>query len=444
MRIWVLAAFATAALNGVAAADDGKVHPQLLRRVTAAEKAAAYPKTAFDRKISGEATLDCTADDAGREVDCRVIDEKPAGLGFGEAALALSAKERVKTTDGQGGSIVGKRFETDFSFLAPGDSNPDWLRKPSAQDLAAAFPTKALRDGAAGKATIKCNVTIEGFLERCAVLFESPADFGFGAAALQLSPQFRMSPKIRGGKPVPGGDVTIPINWEAPIARGPAATFGSRRLMVDPPWVRAPSLEQVRAAWPAAAKDTASGQAALRCGLSPTGALKDCEVISEIPSGKGFGRAAKSLASAFQIYVRPEDAKAVRNLNIDVPFRFRDPATPDTRQLTRPRWTTTLTAEGMSAIYPAAAVKAGVFSGLGVVDCAVDAGGRLVDCSARREEPARLDFGAAALEAAKVMAMNPWTKEGDTVEGLRIALPIRFTWQETAAEAAAPSAPAKP
>jgi TonB family protein len=444
MRVWILAAFATAALSGVAAAGDDKIQPQVARRVTAAEKAAVYPKTAFEKKISGEATLNCTADDAGREVDCRVIDETPAGLGFGEAALALSTKERVKTTDGRGGSIVGKRFETDFSFLAPGDSNPDWLRKPSAQDLAAAFPTKALQDGTAGKAAIKCGVTIEGFLERCVVLFESPADFGFGAAALQLSPQFRMSPKIRGGKPVPGGDVTIPINWEAPAARGAGATFGSRRLMIDPPWIRAPGFDQVRAAWPAAAKDTASGQAALRCALSPAGALKDCEVISEIPSGKGFGRAAKSLSSAFQVYVRPEDAKVVRNLNVDVPFRFRDPATPDTRKLTHPRWTTTLTAEGMSAVYPAAAIKAGVFSGLGVVDCAIEAGGHLVDCAAKREEPAGLDFGAAALEAVKVMAMNPWTKEGDTVEGLRITLPIRFTWEEAAADGATKPAPAKP
>jgi TonB family protein len=97
---------------------------------------------------------------------------------------------------------------------------PTGCGSPSAQDLAAAFPTKALQDGTAGKAAIKCGVTIEGFLERCVVLFESPADFGFGAAALQLSPQFRMSPKIRGGKPVPGGDVTIPINWEAPAAGG--------------------------------------------------------------------------------------------------------------------------------------------------------------------------------------------------------------------------------
>jgi TonB family protein len=151
------------------------------------------------------------------------------------------------------------------------------------------------------------------------------------------------------------------------------------------------------------------------------------------------------LSRDFRIYVRPEDAKIVRNISVDVPFRFRDPAAPDARKLVSPRWTTTLTAEGMASVYPPAAIKAGVSSGLAVLGCAVDAGGHLVDCAVNREEPAALDFGAAAIEAAKLMAMNPWTKEGDAVEGQRLNLPIRFTLQADAPPPAAPPpAPAKP
>jgi TonB family protein len=337
-------------------------------------------------------------------------------------------KERVKTNDREGRSIIGRRFLTSFQWLAPGDANPDWLHKPTGMDLAAAFPSKAIQDGVAGHASIKCNVTIEGFLERCQILSESPEAYGFGAAALQLAPQFRMSPKIRAGKPV-GSEVTIPINWGAPPPNGPQATLGQRRLLMDPPWTAAPTLEQVRGAWPAGAAGVSAGQAALRCAIGRDGGLKECSVISEIPEGKGFGRAARSLSSAFKIYVKPEDAKDARNLSVDVPFRFRDPALPDTRKLTRPRWTTTLSAEGMAKIYPETAIKAGVFTGLGVIDCGVDAGGHLVDCSAKREDPAGRDFGAAAIQAAQIMVMNPWTKEGDTVDGLRITLPIRFNWQ---------------
>lgn len=449
MKSWISAALAasaltTAMLAGPATAeDDGDdlAHQITSRRVTPAEIAAVFPKTAFDRKVSGYAVLNCTADEAGREVDCRVVKEDPVGMGFGEAALALVTKERVKTKDANGVSIVGQRFYSDFRFLAPGDANPDWLRKPTGEDLAAAFPTRALQEGKAGKAAMKCSVTIEGFLEHCTVLSESPQDYGFGAAALQLAPQFRMSPKIRGGQAVPGGEVTIPLNWGA-SAGGPAATFGSRRLMVDPPWDAAPSFAQVRAAWPADAKGLDSGQAALRCNVSPEGALKGCEVISEIPKGKGFGRAAKSLSGAFRIHATPEDAKVLKTLSVDVPFRFRDPAAPDTRTLTHPHWVTTLTAEGMSLVYPQAALKAHVRTGLGVVNCAVDASGRLVDCSARREDPVGLDFGAAALLATEAMSINPWTQEGDTVDGQRITLPVRFNWQPEEEPAKPP--PAKP
>lgn len=447
MKSWISAALvATVMLAGAARAGDGgedKAHQITSRRVTPAETTAVFPKAAFDQKISGKAVLDCTADDQGREVDCRIFKEDPPGMGFGEAAMALVTKERVKIKDADGVSIIGRRFYTDFEFLAPGDANPDWLRKPSAEDLAAAFPTKALQEGRAGKAAIKCNVTIEGFLDRCTVLFESPEAYGFGAAALQLAPQFRMSPKVRGGKPVPGGEVTIPIAWGA-SAGGQAATFGSRRLMVDPPWSNAPSIAQVRAAWPAGAKGVTSGQAALRCDIAQDGGLKSCEVISEIPTGKGFGRAAKSLSGAFKIYVTPQDAKTVRNLSVDIPFRFRDPAMPEARALTHPRWISTLNAEGMALVYPKAAIKAGALTGLGVIDCTVDATGHLADCAAKREDPAGLDFGAAALLAAQAMAMNPWTKEGDPVDGQRITLPIRFNWQPDEAPAPTAPPPAKP
>ena len=321
MRVLVLAAFAAAALNGVATAGDEKVHPEVARRVTPAERAAAYPKAAFERKISGQATLDCTADQDGREVDCKIVDEDPVGMGFGDAAMALVTKERVKTRDALGASIVGKRFESGFSFLAPGDSNPDWVRKPTADDLAAAFPIKALKSARAGRAVIRCQVTVDGFLDRCTVLAESPVDFGFGSAALQLAPQFKMSPKIRGGKPVAGGDVTIPINWDmSGVHPGSDSTFGSRDLMIDPPWTAVPSFEQVRAAWPAEAKGLTSGQAALRCPMTAEGALKNCDVISEIPSGKGFGKAAKALSRDFRSTCAPKTSRRCETSAWTCPF----------------------------------------------------------------------------------------------------------------------------
>jgi TonB family protein len=449
MKVWGLAALSALAVASAAVAQDepkDRASQTTSRQVTPTEIAATYPKAAADQKASGSAVLDCTADDQGREVDCHIFKEDPQGLGFGEAAMALVTKERVKTKDRDGQSIVGRRFLTNFRWLAPGDSDPGWMKKPTAADLAGVFPVAAAKKGVDGSASIKCQVGIEGFLQKCEVASETPPGLGFGAAALQLAPQFRMKPKIRDGKPVASDDMVIPILWKGFRASNLPEGRGNG-LVLDPPWDSAPSAEQVRAAWPTSAKDAGSGQVALRCGFDKTGGLTRCDIISELPANRGFGRAARALSEHFKVHFDADQKKSLDDYAVDVPFRFRDPAGPDARKVTKPRWIRTLTPEGMAAIYPEAAIKAGVYNGLGVVSCTIGARGDLTDCEVTREDPVALDFGAAAIAAAKLMTMNPWSTEGEPMDGLKITLPIRFTWQETAAEAAATSPialPAKP
>lgn len=418
--------------HGAWADDDddgvraGAWTPRFIVDVPKDKLKAAFPKGAT---VTGKASLDCVAAAGGKLIDCKIAKENPVGQGFGQAALSVVGFERIKPTDETGASVVGRPVRTSFEFLAPGDANPNWLRRPTGQDIANVFPKKAIEDGVGGRATIGCQVTTEGFLQNCKVLSESPKDYNFGAAGLQLTPQLRMTPKIRGGKAVPGGEVSIPINWEAPSR---SSMMNSTTVVLDPPWTQVPTQAEVNAAWPREAVGLASGQAALRCGLDRTGRLRSCNVISESPRGKGFGKAALALSKAFGVTFAPEEAKAARDLKIDVPFRFRDPAAPDARKLTKPRWIRTLTPEGMASVYPEAAVKAGVHTGEGAVTCTVAATGELSNCQAIRERPAGLDFGAAAVKAAAVMRMNPWTKEGDTVDGLVIALPITFTLEDDA------------
>lgn len=447
MRAALLTALAVAALTGLApthgrAADEPLAHPSYMQRAKSEDVAAAYPKAAFAQKISGDVDLNCTADAGGRLSGCKVTKEEPAGLGFGDAALGLSAKDRVKVKDDNGAAIIGRRFERSYSFLAPGDSNPDWLTKPSAGQLMGVFPVAARdRPPANARATIVCKVNEEGFLRDCKVDHQTPENMGFGAAALALSPLFRLKPKIRGGKPVET-EVTIPVAWAGfenmPMPSGPV-----KSLVLDPPWTSTPSTAQVRAAWPADAKGAVTGQVALRCNLNKTGGLTFCSVLSEIPTGKGFGKAARSLSPNFRVAFAPDQVKTLSSYTVDVPFRFRDPASPDTRKITAPKWTRTMTPEGMALAYPQAAIKAGVKTGLGVVGCVVDIRGELTDCQVRHEDPVGLDFGAAAIEAAKLMAMNPWSKEGEPLDGLPIVLPIRFNWQEAAAAPPSAAPPAK-
>ncbi|ATC26370.1 TonB family protein [Caulobacter vibrioides] len=99
---------------------------------------------------------------------------------------------------------------------APVITKPNWIAKPTAQDMARFYPATAVAAKAEGFAVIDCRVTAAGQLTACKVLRESADAHGFGAAALQVAPLFQMSPQTIDGKPVNGGQVTIPIRFSVP------------------------------------------------------------------------------------------------------------------------------------------------------------------------------------------------------------------------------------
>lgn len=82
--------------------------------------------------------------------------------------------------------------------------------------MARYYPDRAQRMEVSGKATISCTVTAKGTLEACFVVSESPADMGFGDAALNLSRLFRMKPKTLDGEPVEGRTVVVPLIFQVP------------------------------------------------------------------------------------------------------------------------------------------------------------------------------------------------------------------------------------
>jgi protein TonB len=94
-------------------------------------------------------------------------------------------------------------------------TQPDWLRKPSADDMARYYPDRAQRNAVNGRATLHCTVNVNGTVD-CSVISEDPPDMEFGSAALKLSRMFKMRPMSRDGAPTAGGTINIPIRFEVP------------------------------------------------------------------------------------------------------------------------------------------------------------------------------------------------------------------------------------
>lgn len=95
-----------------------------------------------------------------------------------------------------------------------GQSGPPVATAPTGGDMLTYYPQRAMTLGKEGRAVIKCNVTPELTLIDCAVVSETPADFGFGAAAINLSRLFRMKPRTASGEATAGAQVTIPIAFK--------------------------------------------------------------------------------------------------------------------------------------------------------------------------------------------------------------------------------------
>jgi len=455
---WVLTA-AIAACATVAAAqgagpssnDTPKQEPGaerlvLVHKPDAADDARVFPQGA---PASGYVNYRCSVTVDGGVTDCTVVKEDPPGTGLAAAAMPVITTYRFKPQGRDGKPVAGQKVLLGRSYLKGGEkaqtiTNPDWLKRPTSESLALAWPKKAMEQGANGSATISCEVTVEGYLDRCTVVSESPPGYGFGASALQLASQFMMKPKTVDGKPTAGGKVMIPINFQGMEGLSPETGTSIRKpqattmLLFDPIWATAPTSQAVKAAYPASASDVMSGQVMLRCRLNREGGLRNCEIGSELPARKGFGGAAKSLAGQFRVQVSPEEASLASKAMIDVPFRFRNPAAEDTGRLTEPRWIRTLSANGVELLFPESARADKILTGVGQVNCAADTHGDLVDCQVAGENPSGKGFGSAALQAAQAMRMNIWTKNGDPVDGRRIVLPIRFTLQEAAGEAPKP------
>lgn len=300
---------------------------------------------------------------------------------------------------------------------------PDWLKKPTPEDIMAVWPSKALKTGQGGKATISCKVTTQGALTLCRVLSESPQGGGFGGAAIALSSQFAMKPATQDGRPVEG-EVRIPINF-------PAFTPGSGPVVTNTvlPGVlmrAAPTYAEVAAAFPAKARAKGvGGRAAMSCVIGKTGSLTGCSVISETPGGLGFGAAAKSLAPKFlaPLSVRQDESTRgdLAQITVTFPPEMLDPAAGAV--IGKPYWVATPNGQQLSDAMPKDRQSGSMRV---VLDCLIGPDGSVTDCKVASETPAGQGYGESTLKVAPFFKMSVWTMEGLPTVGARVKIPIRY------------------
>jgi len=309
------------------------------------------------------------------------------------------------------------------------DTVPDWVRKPTRDDLLAVWPTSALKSGLSGEALINCAVTVQGALNDCIVTEETPTGLGFGAAAIALTPQFRMKPATWRGVPAVGM-ISMPVRFHGP-GPGRSLTGESKVLPVNLAWATAPSYSDVLAAYPkrAFAKGV-GGHSTLDCKVSRDGSLKTCAAIEPDRTNFGFDTAALTLAKQFRLsVVTPDDVAATATLVVHLPFTF-DPAMSEQRQpiIGKPTWARLPSGEEMQTAFQKLEIPGTIRT---VLNCTVEQGGTLGGCKVDTESPA--GAGAVALTLMPRFKVSTWTMEGLPTVGGTIRVPLRYE-----AEAAPP------
>lgn len=114
------------------------------------------------------------------------------------------------------------------------DGDYRWTSRPSGGDMARLFPKEAWRNRISGSAVVGCTIQENGRLTGCEIVTETPEGHGFGAAALRLADEFRAAPAKKGGAPVAGGYVTIPILMMAQGKPPPTPVYGDRVFLLTP------------------------------------------------------------------------------------------------------------------------------------------------------------------------------------------------------------------
>jgi TonB family protein len=190
MRATTKLVVALVALVAVPAFAQPAPEPMWSRTPSPSQVLEAYPQSAMNLP-GGSARIKCLPSPAGNLINCTVVSEDPAGVGFGPAAVALAAGFRLTS---QAARRHAEGIVLPIRFARP-EPAPPWRdaafkTSPKYRHLGVVgpyYPERAERFGVGGEVIIDCRVEGDGALKDCDVFDFRPANFGFDESAIRMT-----------------------------------------------------------------------------------------------------------------------------------------------------------------------------------------------------------------------------------------------------------------
>ena len=202
------------------------------------------------------------------------------------------------------------------------------------------------------------------------------------------------------------------------------------------PMARIPTQYDVSRAFPAGAREQGvPGRADLSCVVRPSGSLTNCSVLSEAPSGWGFGEAALNLSLSFRVAGGFPGRRIEAGSRVTVPVRMYSrywyALDPPSEPGTAPRWSVRTPMPTDLIVYRDRYPRNAGLDGLAgwvLLSCLPTSGGWMSDCKVQEEDPAGMGFAKAgiALMHDGAYHMEPSAARHAISEGKRVLVPLTF------------------
>jgi TonB family protein len=208
--------------------------------------------------------------------------------------------------------------------------------------------------------------------------------------------------------------------------------------------------DPVMAFYPAGAKAAGvEGQAIIRCRRDEHLKMVGCSLVSETPSGQGFGAAALAMAAQSQpnLKLNLPDEKAAPPAETAIRFTLHPPTiSPDitqvTHMLSQPSVINQPTRAQIMAAYPVRALSDGL-EGRAAMVCEVTEKGGLSGCRVAAESPSGYGFGQAAIDLAGDYLVSPAKLDGEPIPNRPVQVRVAFTIADPDAPLTLDTKPAK-